>query len=144
MRNFVLTVSLFALFAVPVSAGAPADKAVLESLEAWKQAMIKKDRPVLERVLHPDLVYGHSSGKLENKTQAIESALAVAVTREAIDFADTVVRVHGNTALVTGMVDFRHRENGKVTVNKLVVLSVWVKGTHGWQMIGRQATRLSP
>jgi ketosteroid isomerase-like protein len=63
-------------------------------------------------------------------------------TWERVDFADTAVRVQGETALVTGKVDYHQRgKSGKATVIKLVVLSVWVKGPSGWQMIARQATR---
>ena len=52
------------------SAAAPAEKAVLTALDAWKAAMLAKDKAALEKVFHPDLSYGHSSAMLENKAEA--------------------------------------------------------------------------
>ena len=116
-------------------------KDVLAAQELWRQAMIKKDPAAFEKVLHPALSFGHSSGQLETKAQAIAHVLKSDATWERIDFADTTVRVQGETALVTGKVDYHQRgKSGKPTVIKLVVLSVWIKGPADWQMIARQTT----
>jgi ketosteroid isomerase-like protein len=60
---------------------------------------------------------------------------------EAIDFKNLKVRVYGSCAVVTGDVDFRNNTAGVVTVSKLNVLHVLVKGPQGWQLVARQATR---
>jgi ketosteroid isomerase-like protein len=125
----------------PALAGPPAENEVLATMDAWKQAMIKKDRAALEKVLHPDLTYGHSSGTVENKVEAIEHVMGPKTMYVAINFADTKVRVQGKTALVTGKVELQERANGKDTTINLVVLTVWAKGPSGWQMIARQATK---
>jgi ketosteroid isomerase-like protein len=148
MRGFVVTLGLCALFSTLVStpalAAAP-DKDVLAALEAWKQAMIKKDKAAFEKLYHPDLSFAHSSGVIETKEQAIEHVVGGAASFDAIDLAETKVRVHGNTALVTGKMDYHQREKDKVNLVKLVVLTVWMKGgKQGWQMIARQAARLNP
>lgn len=118
-----------------------AEKDVLAAMESWKQAMLKKDRAAFDRVLHPDLSYGHSSGLIETRAQAIQHVTTSAATYDAINFADTQVRVHGDTALVTGKVELHQRSHEKVNVVNLVVLSVWAKTPQGWQMIARQSTR---
>ena len=56
----------------PANREEDAQNAVLAALETWKQAMIKKDRAAVEKVLHPDLSYGHSDGHLEDKATAIK------------------------------------------------------------------------
>jgi hypothetical protein len=144
MRTSILALGLSLLGAAPVLAGAPAEKEVLDAMDVWKQAMIKKDRAAFEKVLHPDLTYGHSSGAVETKTQTVEHLVNSKANYVAINFADTKVRVQGKTALVTGKVDYQERANGKDTTINLVVLSVWVKGPPGWQMIARQATKPAP
>jgi ketosteroid isomerase-like protein len=141
MYKLILTLGLVSLVATPALAGSPAEKPVLAALDAWKQAMIKKDRAGLEKILHADLSYGHSDGRIEDKAKAIEHVVGGAATLDTIDLADTVVKVNGNTALVTGKVVYHQRENGKLNLVNLVVLSVWSKGAHGWQMIGRLATK---
>jgi ketosteroid isomerase-like protein len=131
-------------FAATPAVAAPADKEVLAAQDVWKQAVMKKDRALFEKILHPDLSYGHSSGATETKAQAIEHVMKTGVVYTAIDFTDTKVKVHGNTALVTGKVDYHQKGKDKTNVINLVVLSVWVKGAQGWQMLARQSTRPTP
>jgi ketosteroid isomerase-like protein len=144
MRTTIATLALCGLLAAPALA-APADKEVLTAMDAWKQAMLKKDKSVLEKVFHPDLTYGHSSGVIENKAQAIEHVINGGGTYTAIDLSDTKVVVHGNTALVTGKAEYHEiTKEKKPTTANLVVLSTWLKGPKGWQMIARQATKPAP
>ena len=131
------------LAAVVLSAATPDLKEeVLAAMEAWKQATMKKDGAALGKLLHPDLTYSHSNAHNETKADVLKSVAAGKATVEAIDFADTTVRVYGNTALVRGKVDIRNNTAGKSTTANLNILHVWVKGPQGWQLVARQATRL--
>ena len=143
MRASILALGLSVMIATPALAGpAAADKDVLTAMDTWKQAMIKKDRAGLEKIFHVDLTYGHSSGLIEDKAQAIQHVVGNTGSYVAINFADTKVRVLGKTALVSGKVDYQERAaNGKDTMINLVVLTAWAKGPQGWQMIARQATK---
>jgi ketosteroid isomerase-like protein len=118
--------------------------AVLAAQDAWKQALIKKDRAGLDKVLHKDLRYGHSDGHIEDKATAIKNIVEGGATWEAVNLADTKVALRGNTAFVTGKVQYLEREKSELAEINLVVLSVWVKEGKGWQMIARQATRPVP
>jgi ketosteroid isomerase-like protein len=143
MRKLVLISSAFAFALVvqPAFAASPGEKSVLAALDAWKEAMLKKDRAALEKIFHPDLSYAHSSALVETKAQAIPH-IVDGLGWEAIEFADTTVRLRGNVAIVNGKTDMRQRNKDKpTTISKLVVLTVWVKGPPGWQMIARQAVR---
>jgi ketosteroid isomerase-like protein len=125
--------------APPPDAKAEAD--VMAGMEAWRQAMMKKDSAAFERLYHADLSYGHSNGQIETKAEAIQHIVTSKADYAAVDFVDTKVKVHGNFALVTGRVNFKQVTDGKPTDVKLIVLHVWVRGPQGWQMIGRQSTR---
>jgi ketosteroid isomerase-like protein len=142
MRKLVLLSSAFALVLVarPAFAASPGEKAVLAALDTWKAAMLSRDKAALEKIFHPDLSYGHSSAQLETKEQAIPH-IVNSLGWEAIDFADTTVRMQGNVAIVNGKTDMHQRGKSGITISKLVVLTVWVKGQKGWQMIARQAVR---
>ena len=134
---------LFLFSAAILSAANPdpkTEKEVLAALEAYKQAMIKKDATALSRILSDDLTYTHSSNLHQDKAAVLESLKGNAVV-EAIDFKNLKVRVYGNSAVVTGDVDFRNNTAGVVTVSKLNILHVLVKGPQGWQLVARQATR---
>jgi ketosteroid isomerase-like protein len=136
------------LLAAMVLWAAPSDSKgeteVMAAMDAWKQATMKKDGAALAKLLHPDLTYSHSNGHNESKADVLKSVTAGKATVEAIDFSETTVRVYGNTALVRGKVDIRNNTAGKSTTANLNILHVWIKGPQGWQMVGRQATRLTP
>ena len=116
------------------------EKEIMATMEAYKQALMKKDAAALSRILSDDLVYTHSSNLHENKTAVLESLKGNTVV-EGIDFKDLKVRVYGNSAVVVGDVDFRNNAGNGATVSKLNVLHVLVKGPQGWQLVARQATR---
>ena len=139
MKNMIWVLCSLAL----VSAQAADSKAdVLSAMDAWKQATMKKDGAALDKLLHPDLTYSHSSATNQTKAEVIEAVTKGKATTTAIDFSDTTVRVYGNTALVRGKVDMTSVTDGKSSTSHLNILHVWLKGSHGWQMVGRQSTRL--
>ena len=130
-----------AFIAQPAFAASAGENAVLTALDGLKEAMLKKDRVALDKIFHSDLTYGHSSATVETKAQAI-AHIVEGLGWEAIELADTTVRLQGNVAIVNGKADLHQRNKDKpTTVAKLLVLTVWVKGPHGWQLIARQAVR---
>ena len=129
------------LLATAAFAASP-EQDVLAALDQWKFGYLKKDRATLEKVFHKDVAYVHSSGLIETKTEAIDKTVGGTTQITAIDMSDTKVRIIGNTAIVTGIVDLKQKNAaGEVTANHLSMMTAWVKGSGGWQMVGRQATR---
>jgi ketosteroid isomerase-like protein len=119
---------------------AKAAKEVMAAMEAYKQALIRRDAAALSKLLSDDLVYTHSSNLHQDKA-AVLASLTGPTFAEEIDFKDLKVRVYGNTAVVVGDVDFHNNTGGVVSVARLNVLHVLVKGPHGWQLVARQAVR---
>jgi len=142
MRNPLSILGAFVVLAAqPAFAASPAEKAVLDAMDTWKVAMLKQDRAALEKILHPDLTYGYPSAIVHTKGEAIKHVLEGAGW-EAIDLSDTTVHLQGNVAIVNGKVEMHNRIKGQpTTISKLLVLTVWVKGQQGWQLIARQAVR---
>ena len=142
-KVLMLLCSMFLLADTPE---AKSEKEVLAAMNAWKQAMLMRDRAALEVLYAPGLMYVHSSGKQESKAEAIEAAVAGKDRYEAIDLEDISVSVYGNTALVKAKVIMRINSDGGTATNTLSldVLHVWIKMPAGWQMAARHATRLNP
>jgi ketosteroid isomerase-like protein len=119
-------------------------KEVMAASDAWKQAMMKKDGAALQKLLHDDITYSHSSGFNQTKAEVIQTTTTGKSSVDAMDFSDVTVRVYGTTALIRAKVEMRNIIDGKATTFHLNVLHVWLKGPDGWQMIARQTTQLSP
>lgn len=137
--KLVLGILLAAATLCAATPGSNAEKDVLAAMETYKNGMIRKDGAALDRVLSADLTYTHSGGEFQTKADVIKSITSGKTVIERIEFSDTAVRVYGNTALVKGRVDLWHSPTNIVHMD---VLHVWVNGTHGWQMVARQATKL--
>jgi ketosteroid isomerase-like protein len=130
------------LLATAASLNAADPKAdVLAAMESWKQAMLTKDAAALDRLLHPDLTYSHSDGKNQTKADLMKSP----GNNQSITFGETTVRVYGDTALLKGPAEFVSLgSNGTPATAHLNILQVWLKGPQGWQMVARQATKVTP
>jgi ketosteroid isomerase-like protein len=116
------------------------EKEVLAALDVYKQALLKRDAAALSKVLSDDLTYTHSSNLHQDKAAVLESLKGTSF-QEAIDYKDLKVRQYGNTAVVTGDVDFRNNTAGVIAISKLYISFVLVKGPQGWQIVDRQATK---
>jgi ketosteroid isomerase-like protein len=141
MKKWILVLLSTALLSA-AGVNSKEEKDVLGAMDAWKQATMKKDRAALDKLLHPDLTYSHSSGMTQTKTDVLDAVTKGKSKVEAIDFSDTTVRIYGKTALVKGTVDITNSTDGKSTKSHLSILHVWIKDGQGWQMVGRQATKL--
>jgi hypothetical protein len=129
------------LLALPLVA---ADKREVEIDAAMNQladALRKPEVASLEKILGEQLIY--TNGRIENKKEVIE-ALAVkkSTIYAAVDYAaEKQLAFHGNTAVVRRDTTVKLLGADPRTM-KLSILYVWVKGKGGWQLVGRQATRL--
>jgi ketosteroid isomerase-like protein len=131
---------VFVAAAVSLSAADPKTE-VLASIETWRQAVLKKDAKALDPLLHPDLLYSHSDGRTQTKADILKDM----ANTQAIKFGEQNVRVYGDTVLVKGNVEFVNTAaTGATTTLNLSLLQVWIKTPKGWQLVGRQSTRLTP
>ena len=121
-----------------------AEKEVLAALNTWREAMVARDRAVLEEIYAPSLSYTHSDGRQENKAQAIEAVVNGKDRIESIELTGTSVSVYGTTALVKTKQSMRMNSGGTMNTLTLDVLYVWIKSSSRWQMVARHALRVNP
>jgi len=130
-----------AAVAVALAANEPkAEKEILAVMDTYKDAMIHNNATVLEKLLSEDLSFVHSGGQQERKADVLKNVTTGKNVIIRMNFSDPSVRVYGNTVLVKCRVDLWHSETNIVHMD---VLHAWVKGSSGWQLVARQATRLA-
>ena len=151
LKHRVLMTALIVSFALPLaalaqsgsSAAAAVEQQVLQAEKDRFAAMIKADRPALEKVLADDLTYTHTTALFESKEQFIKS-----VTSGTIDYVSIVpsepdwkVRVNGNTAIVNGVAAVNVIDTGKDIKIKIRYTTVHTNRGGTWQLQAWQATR---
>ena len=141
MKSWVF-VTLSMLGAATVYGGTPkpdANKAVLAAEKTFVDAMTKRDKAALEKLLADDLAYVHSSSKTENKGDVIQVVTSGSTLYESIDFRDTTIRQYGDVVIVMHKADIKTKQSGMAN---LLVTHVWAKNKGRWQLASRHASRL--
>lgn len=141
MKKFSLLVLLFTTHMI-VNAQTKAENAVTAAVENLRTAMISGERSSLEGIAAPELSYGHSSGKLEDKAAFVESIASGKSDFVSIDFKNQSVKVSGKTALVRHELHAKTNDGGKPGEVHLGILLVWQKQGGQWKLLGRQAYKL--
>ena len=115
--------------------------AVSAAVESLRKAMIAADRATLESVTTPELSYGHSSGRLENKAEFIEGLTSGKSGFSAIELSDQTVNVMDKVAIVRHVFAGTQRKATGDKV-KLAILTVWLQQQDQWKLLARQAAKL--
>ena len=107
-------------------------------------AMLGKDIGALERLLHPDLVYMHSSGVADDKASYIAGVRDRVWDYNTIARSEATVRLHGSLALVFNRlkIDLSVRGVAKSLDNR--ALAVWVAEDGAWRLIALQSGMVPP
>ena len=142
---FPFLVSSVLLQALPKTT-APADgqedviRTVLQLEEESKQATIRRDAAFTERVLADNYVGIGPLGTVISKSETINARKTSQLQYESIELSDMVVRVFGNTAVVTGRADVKGKDLGQDFSGPYRFTRVWIKRGNQWQAVSYQAT----
>ncbi|MGY2046613.1 DUF4440 domain-containing protein [Methylobacterium sp. JK268] len=122
-----------------------ADEAVGAAVERLRVAIQAGDAATLDALTHPQLSYGHSSGRKVQTKDAFIASLAGRVNYKSLAFSEQVVQIVGSNALVRHVWDGADiLPNGEIGRSFIAVLQVWVKEPAGWQLLARQSCPLKP
>jgi hypothetical protein len=126
---------------VPQAAAQAGDEAaVRQAVEAFRKAMLGNDRAQLEALTAAQLSYGHSGGKVQNKAEFIEGAIAS--HWKSIGVSDETTSVVGSNAVSRFIFTGENESGGKVNAVKIGVLMVWLKQDGNWKLLARQAVKV--
>lgn len=115
---------------------------VATAVEKMRLAMISGQKADLDAVASEYLTYGHSSGKLQNKAEFMDSFLTKASVFVTITLTDQTIKVTGNTAIVRHKLAATTADGGKPGTVSLGIMLVFVKQHGEWKLLARQAYKL--
>ncbi len=96
------TAAVTASAQVAGTASGPAEKEVLQTLDALDQAIDKRDKAALERLMADEFVYHGSNGVAQTKAQSIAQTTAGGTAWSGRKYDNIKVRIYGEIAVVTG------------------------------------------
>jgi ketosteroid isomerase-like protein len=102
-------------------------------------AMLGKDVAALERLLHADLVYMHSSGVSDTKASYTAGLANGIWDYKRIERLEQTVKVHGDLALVFNRLSISMVIRGVPKELDNRALAVWVSDKSAWRLIALQS-----
>jgi lipopolysaccharide export system protein LptA len=118
------------------------EKVVASQVEILRKAMVDADKATLEKLSDEKLSYGHSGGKMEDKSTFVSNIVSGKSDFISIDLSDQKITISGNTAIVRHTLTADTNDNGVAGHVKLYVLLVWSKEGNQWKLLARQAVKV--
>ncbi len=146
MKQVFLIVSLVVTAAVYAQKSADARKLEQEVLDVDTQranAYINGDVATLDRIVGDDCSYVHPSGKVETKAELLAGFKAQDRKYKSIKRDDVVVRIYGNTAIVTGRNTISAEYQGKTYDVQNRFTRVYVKESARWRLVAHHGSNIA-
>jgi ketosteroid isomerase-like protein len=105
-----------------------------------KEATLRRDAEFPQRMLAEDYVAISPLGQITTKKEAISARRSGQLRYENIDVSDMVVRLYGDTAIVTARADVKGHQLGEDFSGPYRYTRVWVRRAGRWQAVSYQAT----
>jgi len=132
-------------FAAIKSFGQTDEQKVLDRVNQLNTAIfINRDSVALEGLMADKVTYGHSSAKIENRSEMIAGAIHSPSTFKNFMMDSATVFFEGkNIAVVRHVLKATSVDmQGKESPLHLNVLQVWVMQKNQWKLMARQAVKL--
>jgi ketosteroid isomerase-like protein len=105
-------------------------------------AMAQKDIAKLNSVLSDDLVYTHSSARIDTKKSLIGAMESGTTVYTAVEPSDVKAQDLGDAVVLTGSARISVMSNGKPNAFSVRFTDVYANKGGQWQMVTWQSTRL--
>ena len=105
-----------------------------------KEATLHRDAEFTQRTLADDYVAITPLGQVTTKQEAISVRKSGQLRYEAVNVTDMVVRIYGDTAIVTARADVKGHQLGEDFSGPYRYTRVWVRRGGHWQTVSYQAT----
>lgn len=117
------------------------ETAIADAAEALRTAMISGDRAALERLVLPQLSYGHSGGHIDDQAEFVEKLASGKSDFVTIDITGQTVTVVDDVAILRHKLHATTNDKGVPGTVDLMIMMVWKKTGRTWKLLARQAVK---
>lgn len=133
----LLLACFLATVAVRVQAQEKSEAATIRALELkWTDSYKQRSIDILSSLLADDFVITIEDGSIYSKAGYISHSADSSVHVEVAELSDLKVRMHGDTAIVTGAYHERGESGGKRYEYHDRLTDIWMKIGGRWQVVG--------
>lgn len=143
--KIVHSVLIFLVMSLSTAATAQSknETEVARAVETFKTAVVNADGVLLGNITADQLLYGHSSGKVQSKAEFIEEIVSkIPHSYTTIDLAEQNILVTGKTAVVRHIMSATTNANGTAGALRIGIMMVWQKQNGEWKLLARQAYKV--
>lgn len=141
MKRLTVMLLIFAA-GLGVKAQSKDEVAVAAAVEKLRLAMVSGNKEALESILSPALTYGHSSGKIENKSEFVDAITTKKSDFINIELTGQSISITGDVGIVRHILSANTNDGGKPGTVHLGIVLVWQKKKGEWKMIARRAFKV--
>jgi ketosteroid isomerase-like protein len=105
-----------------------------------KEASLQRDAEFSLRILADDYVAITPLGQVTTKQETISARRSGQLRYESMNISEMVVRLYGDTAVVTARADVKGHQLGEDFSGPYRYTRVWVRRSGRWQTVSYQAT----
>jgi uncharacterized protein (TIGR02246 family) len=141
--SFAFAAAATAILATAAQASPDDDRRAVAALDtAYQAAVERNDAEAMAKILHPDFVLVLGNGTTYTREDLLESARSAEIVYEEQDEepGTQVVRVWGDTAVVTALLQIKATQKGQPLERRLWFSDTYVRTKDGWKYVFGQAS----
>jgi ketosteroid isomerase-like protein len=135
-KRWTLLFCLLAAVATSAAAQEKSESAAVRALELkWTESYKQHNIDILSSLLAEDFVITIEDGSIYSKAGYITHSADPATHVQVAELSDLKVRIHGDTAIVTGAYHEKGESSGKPYEYHDRLTDVWMKVSGKWQVV---------
>ena len=143
MKKYFMLIVFLVAFSLYANCQTAAEKDVASAVENLMKGFIDADKTILDNLTAEELNYGHSAGKVQNKTEFIDEVVSgKPLDYLKIDLEGQIIKVTGKTAVVRHIFNAETSSNGTPGKLRIGIMQVWQKQKGKWKLVARQAYKI--
>jgi hypothetical protein len=115
-------------------------KEIVDMERLAKEASLHRDADFSQRTLADDYVAITPLGQVTTKQDSVSARKSGQLRYDTINVSDMVVRIYGDTAVVTARADVKGHQLGEDFSGPYRYTRVWIRRAGHWQTVSYQAT----
>jgi hypothetical protein len=143
MKKYFLLIVFLGTFSLYANCQTAAEKDVASAVENLIKGFVDADKDLLDKMTAEELIYGHSSGKVQNKTEFIDEVISgKPLDYVKFDLEGQTIMVSGKTAVVRHILNAETISNGAPGKLRIGNVLIWQNQKGKWRLLARQAYKL--